>query len=271
FNGKELQTIGNLGLLDYGARMYDPAIGRWTAQDPLAEEMYSLSSYRFSLNDPINYVDPNGLFESRKDARRYRREHDDVSGRISRNEDGSFSIIDINEGVVYTKTNKTESLVADDEGVERAVLVTPYTNNENPIIQGIYNAQSNFLNHPVTQITSISLFGLTTVGIVNRIYVLDVNRYKTFNDLLFEAKLISKSRSIQYVKKGGYAKALKDFKALNLRNIKEIKSPDYRGYMGIDANGTHIVVRTGSSHGAPTIEIQFKNKVKNNIKIRYIK
>ena len=181
FNGKEVQTTGNLGLLDYGARMYDPAIGRWTAQDPLAEEMYNLSPYRFSLNDPINYVDPNGLFESRKDARKYRREHDDVSGRISKNEDGSFSIINNNEGVIYTRTNQTESLVVDEEGVERAALVTPYTNNENPIIQGIYNAQNIFLNHPVTQITCISLFGLTTVGIVSQISVLDVNRYKTFN------------------------------------------------------------------------------------------
>jgi len=84
-----------LGLLDYGARMYDPAIGRWTAQDLLAEEMYNLSPYRFSLND-----------------------------------------------------------------------------------------------------------------------------------LLFEAKLISKSKSIQYVNKGSYAKALIDFKTLNLRNIKEHCCPE---------------------------------------------
>ena len=42
FNGKEVQTTGNLGLLDYGARMYDPAIGRWTAQDPLSEKYFNL-------------------------------------------------------------------------------------------------------------------------------------------------------------------------------------------------------------------------------------
>ena len=42
FNGKEMQTMGNLGLLDYGARMYDPAIGRWTAQDPLSEKYFNL-------------------------------------------------------------------------------------------------------------------------------------------------------------------------------------------------------------------------------------
>lgn len=61
---------------------------------------------------------------------------------------------------------------------------------------------------------------------------------------------------------------------MNLSNIyvgESHSSLKYRGYMGTDANGTHIVVRTGSSHGTPTIEIQFKNKIKNNIKIRYIK
>ena len=61
FNGKEVQTTGNLGLLDYGARMYDPAIGRWTAQDPLGEEMYNLTPYRFSLNNPISVIDFMGL------------------------------------------------------------------------------------------------------------------------------------------------------------------------------------------------------------------
>ena len=63
FNGKEEQTIGNLGLLDYGARMYDHKLARWLVQDPLGEEMYNLTPYRFSLNNPIKILDPDGLFE----------------------------------------------------------------------------------------------------------------------------------------------------------------------------------------------------------------
>ncbi len=61
FNGKEEQTIGNLDLLDYGARMYDTKIGRWHVQDPLAEEIYAITPYRFSLNNPIYIVDYLGL------------------------------------------------------------------------------------------------------------------------------------------------------------------------------------------------------------------
>ena len=71
FNGKEEQTTGNLQYLDYGARMYDANIGRWTTQDPLAEKMYGITPYRFSLNNPVNIVDPDGLFETRKEARQY--------------------------------------------------------------------------------------------------------------------------------------------------------------------------------------------------------
>ena len=60
FNGKELQTIGNIGLLDYGARMYDTKIGRWLVQDPLAEKYYPFSPYNYCVNDPVMFVDPDG-------------------------------------------------------------------------------------------------------------------------------------------------------------------------------------------------------------------
>ena len=61
FNGKEEQTTGNLNYLDYGARMYDANIGRWTTQDPLSEKYYAQSPYNYCVNNPVMFVDPEGL------------------------------------------------------------------------------------------------------------------------------------------------------------------------------------------------------------------
>ena len=40
--------------------MYDPAIGRWTAQDPLSEKYYSWSQYNYCVNNPVMFVDLDG-------------------------------------------------------------------------------------------------------------------------------------------------------------------------------------------------------------------
>jgi RHS repeat-associated protein len=61
FNGKEEQFVGNLQLLDYGARTYDPAIARWTTPDPLAGKYYPYSPYNYTLNNPVRYIDPDGM------------------------------------------------------------------------------------------------------------------------------------------------------------------------------------------------------------------
>jgi len=64
YNGKELHQEFNLGLYDYGARMYDPSIGRWNGVDLLAELYDGWSPYNYALNSPINYIDVYGLFVS---------------------------------------------------------------------------------------------------------------------------------------------------------------------------------------------------------------
>ena len=63
FNGKEQddEIKGSEGAsYDFGARMYDPRIGRWLSLDPLANTSPSLSPYNFAANCPIVLIDPDG-------------------------------------------------------------------------------------------------------------------------------------------------------------------------------------------------------------------
>ncbi len=54
-------TDPDTGLIRFGYRDYNPDTGRWTAKDPILFQGGDTDLYGYVLNDPVNFVDPEGL------------------------------------------------------------------------------------------------------------------------------------------------------------------------------------------------------------------
>lgn len=99
YNGKELQddNVGMfaLNLYDYGARNYDAAIGRWMNIDPLAEKYTNISPYVYVANNPLRFIDPNGMeIINGETARRERLQklNDGYQNRIKEKYNGNLEL-----------------------------------------------------------------------------------------------------------------------------------------------------------------------------------
>jgi len=62
YNGKELQMELGLGLYDYGARFYNPAIGRFGGVDNFAFAYHNSSPYSYVQNNPVLAIDVGGNY-----------------------------------------------------------------------------------------------------------------------------------------------------------------------------------------------------------------
>ena len=150
----------------YHARYYDPRTSIFISVDPLAEKAPFASPYRYGFNNPLRFIDPNGMFEDEKTASAYQKEHN-IQGTIAQGDDGIWSIDDTKNGVSYFKDrslDKFDNVIGrGEDGVIQSALVTGQSSAQSqgdgwhpPMAmisgQDVLDGAAGALSHPATSI-----------------------------------------------------------------------------------------------------------------------
>ena len=185
YNGKEVQTTGNVNWLDYGAREYDEVIGRWTRPDPMSEKYYGTSGYVFCSDNPENRFDNTGTEDDWvKDSRGNIYWDSNATSQATTKNGETYLGKNGYDLTTYYRPDGTTSSVAFD--LPAATINGGYMSEHakvmsNPVVQAEHEGQDAFLNHPITKaLFSIGAYMVGT-GILEGLSVFNASANRIVN------------------------------------------------------------------------------------------